>query len=208
MAVYKGNTTYYKVSLTTEGVAGLAREKEGYKWFGIPIEQEREAIIIPIFKGKTFPKYNGITGNEEWIKKLIVFYEEKFYKAEKFAIHGDMCLCNVIFGEKEVFLIDWEHFHYASKDYYGFDILNMLFILLQYEYRWLTYWGFNWLPFVKKDTRIFIRHCWKMLGDSGFLRQPFTKTAWYIQKYMDKNKFILGKQTPEVLESLDVICKC
>ena len=40
----------------------------------------------------------------------------------------------------------------------------------------------------------------------SFLKTPFTNASCYIKKYMDKDKFILGKQSPEVTESLDLIC--
>ena len=182
----------------------LNKEREGYKWFGIDTQIiKHDTIMIPFFKGKTFTQYNGITGNEEWIKTLIIFYKYKWTK-DKFCVHGDLALCNVIFGDK-VYIIDWEHFHKSSPEFWGFDIINMLFIHLQYEYRWLTYWGFNWIPFIKKRHKDFIRECCDLLGNRWFMNKPFSNGRFYIQRYMDSDKFILGKQSDDVLRSLDVI---
>ena len=177
------------------------KEHEGYKWFGVETGVMADGLVMPEFEGKTFPQYNGIDGNEEWIKKLIEFYLVK-WKKEPFCIHGDLALCNVIFSG-EVHIIDWEHFHLNKKEFFGFDIINMLFIHLQYQYRWWTYWGFNWVPFIKPRHRAFIKECVAMIGNTGFMRMPFTNASWYIKKYMNKDKFILGKQSQEVVESLD-----
>jgi hypothetical protein len=58
--------------------------------------------------------------------------------------------------------------------------------------------------------RYFIREMVEMLGDSGFLRRPFTNASWYINKYMGeeyKNKFLLGRLKGHFLESLDWLCQ-
>lgn len=181
------------------------REYEGYKWFGVETKLTDKGILIPHFEGKRFPFYNGITGNEKWITKLIHFYI-KVWGEKKFAIHGDLCLCNVIFGDT-IHIIDWEHFHYAHPRYFGFDIINMLFIHLQYEYRWRTRLLGNWVAYIKPKHRFFIRQSIEMLGTRNFLKEPFSKSMYYIQRYMDKDKFILSKQRGDVLESLDWICE-
>lgn len=178
-------------------------EQEGYKWFGINTEIVSDGILIPEFTGTRFPQYNGITGREEWILKLTTFYKSR-WKEGKFAVHGDLALCNIIFGES-IHIIDWEHFHYNKPEFFGFDIVNMLFIHLQYEYRWFSYWGINWVSFVKLPHRRFIMECIKILGNEPLLRTPFLNSSQYISKYMDKNKFILGKQDVHLLESLDVL---
>ena len=79
-------------------------------------------------------------------------------------------------------IIDWEHFHYNKKEFFGFDIINMLFIHLQYQYRWSSYWGWNWVAFVKPRHANFIKECIDMLGNVGFMRTPFTNANWYIKK--------------------------
>ena len=207
LEVYKSTKRHYKSAMTMKANHTIDIEKQGYDWFGVETEPKKNGLsilAIPTFEGKTFPQYNGITGNEKWIKKLIEFYKTK-WGGESFCIHGDLCLCNVIFNDT-VKVVDWEHFHKASKEYFGFDIINMLFIQLQYEYRWWSYWGFNWVPFIKQKHKDFIKECVKMLGDTGFLRQPFTRSSWYVNKYMDKKKFLLGRLRQETLESLDIIC--
>lgn len=199
---------YQKIANNEKGNEIIKREKQGYDWFGIDTKLDNTRLLwltIRPFKGNTFSEKTGITGNEEWIKKLIEFYKVR-WGTGKFAVHGDLALCNIIFGDK-IYIIDWEHFHYNKREFFGFDIVNMLFIHLQYEYRWLSYWGWNWIPFIKPRHQQFIAECVKMLGNVEFTKAPFRNACWYINKYMNKNKFILGKQSPEILESLDWICQ-
>jgi len=205
LEVYKGESDHYKIAHSLEGNAAIEREKQGYDWIGQEVEYgtyDYRFIKVPTFSGKTFPLYNKITGNEMYIKQLIKYYQIEWSK-RKYAVHGDLALCNVIYGD-EIHIVDWEHFHYAKPEYWGFDIVNMLFILLQYEYRWLDL-GFNWAAFVKPNTADFIMDCVLSLGNKRFLNLPFTNCAWYINKYMNKNKFILGKQKQTILESLDAL---
>jgi len=208
--VFRHGESFNKIALTKDANAVIEREKQGYDWFGVDTKLQTtdtgiKYLIIPRFRGKTFPQYNGISGNEMWIMKLIDFYNNKWTK-DKFAIHGDLALCNVIFGgEGRVHIVDWEHFHYADKRYYGFDILNMLFIHLQYEYRWLD-WGVNWVPIVKERHQMFFADCFLKLKETPFLRRPFRNAHQYINKYMDRNKFKLGRLKLRTLESLDILC--
>lgn len=211
LEVFEHGESIDKIAMNEKGNAAIQREKQGYDWFGIKTIAEKnpenncDFIHIPKFRGKKFPQYNGISGNEMWIKKLIEFYKVKWNEG-KFAVHGDLALCNIIFGgEGKVYIVDWEHFHYASKEFFGFDIFNMLFILLQYEYRWLQ-WGWNWVSLIRTRHRLFIKDCYDLLPDSGFMRTPFTNSHWYINKYMNRDKFILGKQKGNILESLDWMC--
>lgn len=203
---------YHKVAYHDKANKVILRERQGYDWFGINTKLSNTRFLwltLPKFKGKTFTEKEGITGNERWIKELIKFYNIK-WKENKFAIHGDLALCNIIFGVpgwgRLVSIVDWEHFHYADKKYFGFDIINMLFIHLQYEYRWLSYWGFNWVPFIKKRHKEFIKECINMLGLSEFLTMPFSNSSAYIKRNMNKDKFILGKQKDALIDSLDNLC--
>ncbi|KKM77143.1 hypothetical protein LCGC14_1372930, partial [marine sediment metagenome] len=64
--VFEHGSTFSKRALTTEGNPVINREKQGYAWFGVEIGAEevdsKKMIMIPKFKGKGFPQYNGITG--------------------------------------------------------------------------------------------------------------------------------------------------
>ena len=187
--VYKFGKWYLK------STKNALNEKRGYDWFGVETFIFKDFILIPEFNGKTFPFYNRISGRERYLKKIIQFYIET-WAHKKFAIHGDFALCNFIFGDR-IYLVDWEHFHYTDEKYWGFDIINMLFIHLQYEYRWF---GFN---YILPRHRRFIHECLLWLGNSDFLEKPFTNASKYIREFMDKDKFILGKQPKKILEKLD-----
>lgn len=204
LEVYKSDGRYVKHAINEKGQKALNNEYQGYKWYGVDLIASNDRIIIPEFKGKTFPQYNKISRNEDWIEKFIRFYCDR-WRGEKTAVHGDLCLCNIIFGD-EIYVIDWEHFHWNGKEYFGFDIINMLFIHLHYEYRWWHRTGINWVPYLKNETREFIRKMVLLMGRTPFLYQPFTHSSNYITQFMDKDKFILAKTHPDILESLDWIC--
>ena len=90
-------------------------------------------LDIPQFKGKKFPSESIISGNEETIGRIIDFYKDRWSAKDVFAIHGDMALCNFVIDEKNIKLVDWEHFHYSDKDCFGYDIINVLAIFVYHE---------------------------------------------------------------------------
>ena len=210
LAVWEHSVAFNKIALTKEGNTAIMREKQGYDWFGVEVALEkyddgRLSLTIPKYKGKTFPQYNCIKGNEQWITKLVETYKEKWGKGQ-YAVHGDLCLCNVIFsGQGKTHIIDWEHFHYTDRRYYGFDIVHMIFIQLHYEYRWLAKLGINWASWIDEGTIRFIRRTILSLETYSFSEFPFKIAQTYINNYMNRDKFILGNLKPHIIGSLDLM---
>ena len=234
LALYKcydsGRTFYKKVSFSKKGNALLENEKKGYDWFlggkGNEIRLIKKhfyELDIPEFKGRKFPSANGISANKREIERIISYYKKKWLEADEFAIHGDLALCNVIMDNKGgIQIVDWEHFHFADRPYFGFDIVNMLFIALCFEYRII--WnhgellGGRKIRFIRKGTQDFLRKCYRQLiggidTANKIMDRPFQNSSNYLREFHDRfglnvdarEKFALAMYPQSELEKLDLI---
>jgi hypothetical protein len=209
---------YKKVALTKQANSIIRAEKDGYDWFfetagnksNVELHEDYFCEIdIPFFAGKSFPPDSVIKGNEKYIEMVIEFYIDKWSVADRFVIHGDMALSNVIVtASSDLYLIDWEHFHPADRAYFGFDVFNMLYILLFHQMRRFKY--------VSRRTGDFLRSCYKHLAsniftDNRILEKPFQYSCDYLRDNMGKfrlnidpaRKYVLIRNSISDLEDLD-----
>jgi hypothetical protein len=218
---YDEEKTYYKkVSLTQRSNKLIENEKRGYSWFLNGVEENSQVRLIkdyfyeldiPEFEGRNFPPNNKISGNEPYIEMIIDYYKRKWASADEFTIHGDLALCNVIITSTgDMRVVDWEHFHYADRACFGFDIVNMLFISLYCQFRRVF--------FINRLTRRFLRRCYKQLIDgagsvSWILKKPFQNAGEYMKRFPDRfnmniaieEKFVLARYPQQELAKLDAI---
>ncbi len=217
---YNANKVFYrKAAFSCWGNKVIENEKKGYDWFYKNSETLTEIrlkkryfyeLVIPQFKGRKFSSDSIISGNEETIEMLIDFYKARWSAKDVFAIHGDLALCNFVIDDKNIKLVDWEHFHYSDKEYYGYDIINMLFILIYHESK-RTF-------SLKKRNKDFIKKCYIQLvegADSSnkILEKPFQNAKEYLLKFKDRflinsniyDKFVLSGSPLSVLEHFDSI---
>ena len=211
---------YKKVSFSEKGNIIVKNEKKGYSWFfnnllkpddTILIQNSYFEISIPAFLGKTFPSDAKITGNKIIIEKFIEFYRRVWLKSEKFIIHGDLALCNIIFSKSGVpNIIDWEHCHIADSHYFGYDIINLLFISLHHE--------FGGIRTMNNDAKNFINKCITNLfrglpSTNNIIESPFKNASEYLKKNQSKynlnipveNKFVLSRYSSDQLSNLDTM---
>tara|TARA_B100000315_G_scaffold231463_1_gene242785 strand:+ start:1402 stop:1854 length:453 start_codon:yes stop_codon:yes gene_type:complete len=133
---------YRKAAFSYWGNKVIENKKKGYDWF----YQNSETLIemrlrkkyfyeldLPQFKGKEYPSESVVSGNEETIEKIMAFYKGRWSAENNFTVHGDIALCNFVIDEKNIKLVDWEHFHYSDKDCFGYDIINVLAIFVYHE---------------------------------------------------------------------------
>ncbi len=217
---WKGRERFYKkVAFSEQANRLIENEKRGYDWFCRIAEKDYEVnltgknfleIEIPEFAGKTFPRSAPISGNENEIEMIIEYYSEKWLRAKDFAIHGDLALCNnIIEGGNDLNIVDWEHFHFDEKVYFGFDIFNMLFISLNYQFKHISN--------MDSRTKTFLKNCYKRLVDSTpasnkILAKPFQNSNTYLLTNQNKfcvnvniaSKFVLAKYPLSELEKLDL----
>ena len=223
LAVYKfisSNQPFYaKVSFTEESNDIIKTEHLGYSWFFEKIHKQKcpviliknhyHEILIPVFEGFSFTRNAKLGGNESFIEKLIIFYKNKWPIDDNFCIHGDLALCNVIFRKEKIYIIDWEHFHESSMEFYGLDIINMLYITLATGNRKIRH--------IKKKSLDFIKECYNNLFEgfdqmSKIIEKPFQSTSEYIKYYQrrfetkrfSKEKFAIANCSLELLMNLDL----
>ena len=141
---------------------------------------------------------------------LIDFYKARWSAKDVFAIHGDLALCNFVIDDKNIKLVDWEHFHYSDKEYFGYDIINMLFILIYHESK-RTFR-------LNKRNSDFLKKCYMQLiegvdSSNKLLEKPFQNAKDYLLKFAYRfvintnvnNKFVLSGSPLSVLEHFDSI---
>lgn len=197
----------------------IEREYQGYKWYfrniikrDNPIRIKRNnfyQLILPQFPGIKFSSERKFHKYRDVMLKIVRFYKKNWPIDENFTIHGDMALSNFIINNDEIYLIDWEHFHNSSLEYYGFDIINMLFISFYYR---LSKSGY-----VNSTSKQFIRECFRLLfNDISFknsiIDRPFYNSKLYlVNNYVKysydnfdlKRKFMLARFSDEALNKLD-----
>jgi len=217
---WKGKECFYKkVAFSEQANQLIENEKRGYDWFCRIAEKEYEVNLtgknflelqIPEFTGKTFPRSAPIRGNENEIEMIIEYYKKKWLRAKEFAIHGDLALCNnIIELGRDLNIVDWEHFHFTEKEYFGFDIFNMLFISLNHQFKHISN--------IDSRTKMFLKSCYKYIVDNvpasnKILEKPFQNSNDYLQRNKRKfrvnvnitNKFVLAKYSLSELEKLDL----
>jgi len=214
----ENDVVYKKVALTQNANAIIAAEKEGYDWFFNVVGKRNNVqlhqnyfyeIDIPRFAGKSFPPDSIVKGNEKYIEMLIQFYIDIWGDADKFVVHGDMALCNLIVADDNgMYLIDWEHFHHADKAYFGFDVINMLYILLFHQIRRFRY--------LSRKTRYFLKSCYRQLASTAsannrIMEKPFRYSYDYLKKNLAQfrlnidpaRKYVLIRNSRSDLEILD-----
>ena len=215
---YNANKVFYrKAAFSRWGNKVIENEKNGYDWFykdsepSINVRLNKKyfyELDIPQFKGKRFPSESIISGNEETIGRIIDFYKGQWSTKDVFAIHGDLALCNFIIDKKNIKLVDWEHFHYSDKEFFGYDIVNMLFILIGHESR-RTFR-------LNKRNMDFLKKCYIQLiegagNNNKILEKPFQNAKDYLLRFKDRfltnvyKKFVLAGSPLSVLEYFDSI---
>jgi len=217
---YNANKVFYrKVAFSHWGNKVIENENRGYEWFykGSEFLAEKKImkkyyyeLEIPKFNGSTFQSESIFTGNEESIEKIIAFYKGRWSTEKDFTVHGDMALCNFIIDKNNIRLVDWEHFHYSDKEFFGYDIINMLFILIYHESK-RTF-------SLKKRNKDFLKKCYLQLiegvdGNSKILEKPFQNSKDYLLKFADRflintkiyKKFVLSSSPLSLLEHFDSI---
>ncbi len=211
---------YKKVALSTEANLIIENEMRGYEYFYTLKGVENPAILtkkffyeidIPEFKGKKYDPEAKISGNEEMIEHIIDFYKKIWSTPSFFFIHGDLALCNVFSKTVSDFnVIDWEHFHYADKKYFGFDVIHMIFIALHNQIKKLNY--------INRRTKDFLKSCYRTLFsnfdiNNALVNSPFQGSSVYIKNNRSlfkmstdiEKKFVIAGYSQKELERLDYI---
>lgn len=142
IATYRSDTgAIIKVSSDPEGGKRLRNEVNGWKWYGTRrygkpcscCRVVREApgylkIEIERIKGISPRCRDGVSKNIKWLEAASCHYMDIWQDG---VLHGDLSLENMIFNEKGVHFIDWEHFNEKAAPL-GFDLFYLFFETLYF----------------------------------------------------------------------------
>jgi len=189
---------YIKKSASSPvSIKQLKNEIRGVSWYqtNSGINQIAKIIELPgyysvlfsFFSGKKANFRDGYWLNRPYIERALEGYCEIWSKLpkHKIVIHGDYSIDNLIFSEKDLIIIDWEHFTYSNIPK-GFDALNLL-----YEQIYI-------LSLKQNISSRVIYHANAMLKrleisdclDKIFFNAPLDT----MQEYLSDNSHIWGKQ--------------
>ena len=137
-----------KSSSSKSGIAKLKGEIQGVKWHdtitgGSSLLSTRSlsnylSVNYKFIYGKKVDYKKGYLINLNYIQKAVEEYCRVWSKLDDDSciIHGDFSMDNLIFLDKGVAIIDWEHFSLKGMPK-GFDALNLiyeqLYIFLRYK---------------------------------------------------------------------------
>ena len=137
-----------KSSSSKSGIAKLKGEIQGVKWYdtitgGSSLLSTRSlsnylSVNYKFIYGKKVDYKKGYLINLNYIQKAVEEYCRVWSKLDDDSciIHGDFSMDNLIFLDKGVAIIDWEHFSLKGMPK-GFDALNLiyeqLYIFLRYK---------------------------------------------------------------------------
>ena len=143
-----GNKHFRKSSYSNHGIKNLSREYEGYIWYkarssnSFLIEKRNIGddyleLNIPYFEYDTEARKKLNNRDLNFFYEAINHYRDIWlsskFESNLYPIHGDFSLDgNILFKQKNVFIIDWEHFHEKTAPL-GYDILYMIFESLKIE---------------------------------------------------------------------------
>ena len=208
--------TYRKISLSKNSNVLIENEKAGYDWFFSQIGKENKTeivrnyyfeIAIPDYKGNKLPYNYNFPHNTDIIKRIIQLYRSLWSNSDRFVVHGDFALSDIIYNSNFIYVIDWEHSHFSDKKYYGFDIIHLIFLTIYERINRIS------------DSEIdFLMSCYKSIIkeasiDNKIVEKPFVNSQRYLIEFSDKfnltipieNKFVLAKFPKSKLEKLDLL---
>ena len=207
---------YKKVSFSEKGNIIVENEKAGYDWFFSQIGKENKTeivrnyyfeIAIPEYKGNKLPYNYNFPHNTDIIRRIIKLYRSLWSNTDRFVVHGDFALSNIIYNSNFIYVIDWEHSHFSDKKYYGFDIIHLIFLTIYERINRIS------------DSEIdFLISCYKSIikeatASNQIVDKPFVNAQRYLLEFSDKfrlnipveNKFVLAKYPQSKLEKLDLL---
>lgn len=204
----------FKTTVTEDGVSDLLREHEGIKWYGsrragMPIlasqffskHQSYARLEVTHINAKSVKPTSGLRRNIILLERIIRHYAFVWPKSGcadgKFPIHGDLSLENILFDDRDIYFIDWEHFSVASAPW-GFDIIYLLFE---------TYWfSRQRLLCAHKDELLFVSRLIRILQSLGPLDERLVKRPLgTVVNFIKNNDDLWGHQLKKYPMKLPIL---
>lgn len=200
----------YKSTSDKDNVQNIRNERDGISWYNTILDNE----IIKINSFFSTDNYSRIIMNSNPgmvitdlsyknnirnIERCVSHYKTVWgkFKDEQigrvnFPMHGDFSLANVLIEKnKNIVLIDWEHFNFECAPI-GFDIIFLLVESLYFEAEKYTY--------ISEKTVKHFRELIKELIIFGLIDANFQKFGYFnfLKDFIDKNHHLWGKQINKI----------
>ena len=142
--IIKKNKKFFfcKSSTRKKEIEILKREIEGISFFNQysknKIEYQKKfinnygKIEIKKIDGNIVNPKKGFNNNIQYMDLVFDKYIELYHSSSINFSHGDLSFSNIIFSEKNCFIIDWEHFS-LNKLPIGFDLMYFIFENIFFE---------------------------------------------------------------------------
>lgn len=125
----------------------LINEYNGYIWYSkfkpINVKLTKNhrfnnmKLEIKYINGLKYKFNLGLSLSYKIIKDAIDYYNtisnNEYLSSNKYPLHGDFSLDNLLFERNEIYIIDWQYFQINNSPK-GFDILNLIFEQFYYDY--------------------------------------------------------------------------
>ncbi len=191
---FKKNNIYRKISRQKKGIKKIISEYWGLKWY-CSLLKKKESKIIKKFnsnKSETYietfnidgykiKSWNSLSKNYSSIKKVFYHYIRYFPHCKKHSIHGDLTFDNIIFKNKNLFIIDWEFFK-SKKNYRGYDLAYFILSCLCLPY-------ISKKKFSIEDEKIFLK-LWKKLKTININKKILYDPFNFYEKNIKNNKIL------------------
>jgi hypothetical protein len=133
---------FIKASSSRDGIEEIRRELAGWNWYQslryhnmkndicniIKTNENYIRIKIQYIEGYKGNYTEGVRKNAQLISQAIHHYCDIWHghNENRFPLHGDFSIDNMIVNNEGVHIIDWEHFALDATPF-GFDAYNLLF---------------------------------------------------------------------------------
>jgi len=185
---------FRKYSDDKNGIKKIISEYHGLRWYCKQSGLNQKKVIkyfynnkkyavldINFIKGRKIKSWRPLSENYNYLIRIFNHYKKIFKKKNLHKIHGDLTLDNVFFGDKRIFILDWE-FYGANKYLWGYDLVYLALSSIC-------------IPFIasgifsKKDEKLFVK-LWKILKKMGMSRSLIYNPFAYFENVFKNDKIL------------------
>lgn len=193
--IYEKKKNFYrKFSISINGSEKIKNNYNGLKYYCKKRKINYKKILLRYFnspnlsyvditniKGSKIKSWLPLTKTYKYIYKAICHHHKFFRNRSLSIIHGDLTLDNILFNQKEPFIIDWEFFN-SKKNYRGYDIAYLVLSSISIPFLATK-------KFSSKDKYLFLK-LWKKMIKLGVKKSILKNPFKFFKNYILKDKIL------------------